>query len=124
MDANIRAKKLIEERDELIDRILNNFSSWDGSRETGIEVLSTNEELIEEIKIINDKLSIFNVDNNDEYIDRLNLVISKQAEIIEVLKKEKNLLLESLNQLGKRNKIVDSYISNKKQPIFIDKDVL
>ena len=80
---------------------------------------------IDRIQEINNELySMTDEVNSDEnYLEKLNLIMAEVGSLSDKLKTKRVTLLEGKNQLSKRNKVMDSYISNHNDPVFIDKDV-
>lgn len=125
MGTDINPRVLIMERNNILDTILKDLKNWDGTSESGVEIVKTNEANLNRIKTINLKLIRFASTDIDyeEYTHKLNLILEEQKRFTQALKAKQNELFHNLQQLGKRKNVADNYISNKQEPIFIDKDL-
>lgn len=123
MDPNLNYEELLEQRNKSVDNILNNLKSWDGELDTGIETLKTNQEEIDKIDILNLQLSRFPDAQKEEYIEKIKEIIEEQKKLQASIKDQQKSLIESMQQLNKKDKVIKNYISTSKKPLFIDKDV-
>lgn len=125
MGADINPRILFMERNDILDAILNDLKNWDGTSESGIEIVEMNEANLNKLKTINLKLSKFASMNiyDQEYESKINLIVEEQKRFTEALRSKQNELFHNLQQLGKKQDVVDNYISNKQESIFIDKDL-
>jgi len=123
MVTNINHKDLLDKRDKVIDTVLENFNSWDGTMESGIILLEKNQDELNKIETLNLQLSRFPIANSEDYVSRIQIIISEQKKITEAIKEEQQTLLDKMNQMSKKNQVINSYISVKRDPVFIDKDV-
>lgn len=106
------------ELERIIDEILKDLASFDGSVEKGIEIIQANEVRMERLK----ELFAEGVDLGS-YEEKLREIVEKQKELVEALKGERVALLNKLKQLNMKNKVVDNYMSTRLGPIFVDKDL-
>ena len=123
MVTNINHKDLLDKRDKVIDTVLDNFNSWDGTMEAGIILLEKNQDELDKIETLNLQLSRFPIANNEEYVSRIQNIIAEQTKLTKAIKEEQQTLLDLMNQMSKKNQVINSYISVKRDPVFIDKDV-
>ena len=123
MDPNLNYEELLEQRNKSLDNILNNLKSWDGELDTGLETLKTNQEEIDKIDILNLQLSRFPDAQKEEYIEKIKEIIEEQKKLQASIKDQQKSLIESMQQLNKKDKVIKNYISTSKKPLFIDKDV-
>ncbi|MDD2208867.1 MAG: hypothetical protein PHU45_05940 [Bacilli bacterium] len=123
MDPNLNYEELLEQRNKSVDNILNNLKSWDGELDTGLETLKTNQEEIDKIDILNLQLSRFPDAQKEEYIEKIKEIIEEQKKLQASIKDQQKSLIESMQQLNKKDKVIKNYISTSKKPLFIDKDV-
>lgn len=123
MVTNINHQELLDLRNKVVDNMLDNFDSWDGKVETGIKIIEDNKLQIEKIETLNLQLSRYPLAHSEEYVNKIKLVIQEQKKHDDVIKKEKEALLENMQQLNKKEQVIKSYISMNKKSIFIDKDV-
>lgn len=123
MVANINYDELLEQRNIAVDNILNNFKTWDGELESGLEIINRNQEEIDRIDTLNLQLSRFPDAQKEKYIEKIKEIIEEQKKLQELLKDMQSSLLVSMQQLSKKDKVIKNYISKNKKPLFIDKDV-
>ena len=123
MDPNLNYEELLEQRNKSVDNILNNLKSWDGELDTSLETLETNQEEIDKIDILNLQLSRFPDAQKEEYIEKIKEIIEEQKKLQASIKDQQKSLIESMQQLNKKDKVIKNYISTSKKPLFIDKDV-
>lgn len=123
MVANINYDELLEQRIIAVDNILNNFKTWDGELESGLEIINRNQEEIDRIDTLNLQLSRFPDAQKEKYIEKIKEIIEEQKKLQELLKDMQSSLLVSMQQLSKKDKVIKNYISKNKKPLFIDKDV-
>ena len=123
MGANINFEELLEQRTIRVENILNNLKTWDGELDSGLEIIKINQEEIDKIDTLNLQLSRFPDAQNEEYIEKIKEIIDEQKKFQILIKEKQNSLLETMQQLNKKDKVIKNYISKKKYPLFIDKDV-
>ena len=106
--------------DQILDDILREFDKYNGNTDTGIEIVESNQCRIDKLKeLFTDEDILF----TDEHMDKMESVMGKQKNLMEILGAEKENLLNKINQINKKNKVVNSYMTRNKNPIFIDKDM-
>lgn len=123
MDENINYEELLKQRDESVDRILKNFKFWNGGIDEVIELFKENQQEMERIDILNLQLSRYPKAQNEEYILKIEEIIEEQKRFQAFIKETRDALLKNMQQLNKKDKVIKNYISKKKNPVFIDKDV-
>lgn len=125
MDEAISISLLTKEKEMLLDQILENIRSWDKTLESGISIIESNQELLEEIDFINVRLSESGHENNNETSCNSKLImISKELEqLISWMKNLKKSVLEEKRVLEKKEEMVGSYIATNNNSVFIDKNV-
>lgn len=123
MDPNLNYEELLEQRNKSVDNILNNLKSWDGELDSGLEIISLNQEEINKIDTLNLQLSRFPDAQKEEYIEKIKEIIEEQKKLQASIKDQQKSLIESMQQLNKKDKVIKNYISTSKKPLFIDKDV-
>lgn len=125
MGAGINVQDILNAKNEVLDKILNNLKSWDGEVLSGINLIESNQEHLDELKDLNEKLSIAGITStyNEEYEYKLNLIMDEQRKLTQSLKVKQDDLKDNIQQLNKRDKVIDNYIKNKKEPIFINKEL-
>lgn len=125
MGSDLRVETLYKSRNEIIDKLLNDLKSWDNTLEAGIGLIKSNQISLDRIQEINKELYNLadNVNNEDNYLGKLNLLMTEIESLTDKLKNRRVTLIDGKNQLNKKSKVVDSYISNHNDPVFINKDV-
>lgn len=125
MGADLSLQKLIKLRDKLIEEILNNFSNWTNSIDSGISIIESNGIKIDSLRTTDNMLKeLSDIPLYDEeYINKLGLILDKQKELIQTLEDNRRTLLEEANQFSKKNKVIDNYVSVNNDSIFIDRDI-
>lgn len=125
MGAGINVQDILNAKNEVLDKILNNLKSWDGEVLSGINLIESNQEHLDELKDLNEKLSIAGITStyNEEYEYKLNLIMDEQRKLTQSLKVKQDDLKDNIQQLNKRDKVINNYIKNKKEPIFINKEL-
>lgn len=121
----ISLKDKIKERNNILDRILDNLRKWDRTIESGVDIIEANEANFNKVRDINLELKKFaSLDQGKkEYKRKLKLVLEEQKKFIKSLELERNKLFHNMKQLDKRKDVEKSYIANKRDPVFIDKDL-
>lgn len=105
--------------ENILDDILKEFDRYDGSMDSGIEVIQSNQISIEKLQtVVDDKNIIL-----DKYRHKVALIMNKQNNLLKSLDKDKKALLRKLEQINKKNKVVNNYMTAITKPIFIDKDM-
>lgn len=89
------------------------------------EVVEESGRLIEELKEVTLKLSIYDVEDiNDPLYERnLKLILEENKLLVSQIEVEKKKLLENMKQTNKANEIRDSYVAQDIKPMFVDKDL-
>lgn len=125
MGTNIEYNKLIECRNKIIDKILDNIRYWDKNIESGLELVENNGKEIDKIKGINEEIESLNMSNpyDEEYKEKLNSLYIEQKKLFKVLESKQRDLMDEKQQLNKKDQVVKNYISKKSKSIFIDKDI-
>ena len=123
MGTDIDVQKIFSDKNQILDKILDNLRLWDGKVATGIDLIETNQAFFNEIEVLNEKLASENLTSiyDEKYEYKLNLIINGQKKLIETLKDRQEDLKDSMEQLKKKDKVVNSYIKTDKEPIFINK---
>ena len=123
MGTDIDVQKIFRAKNQILDKILDNLRLWDGEVATGINLIESNQAFFDEIEALNVKLASENLTSiyDEKYEYKLNLIINGQKKLIETLKDRQEDLKDSMEQLKKKDKVVNSYIKTDKEPIFINK---
>jgi predicted patatin/cPLA2 family phospholipase len=123
MGTDIDIQKIFRAKNQILDKILDNLKLWDGEVATGINLIESNQAFFDEIEALNVKLASENLTSiyDEKYEYKLNLIINGQKKLIETLKDRQEDLKDSMEQLKKKDKVVNSYIKTDKEPIFINK---
>lgn len=123
MGTNIDYGQLITEREALIDEVMRNFRTWDGKMETGFKIIEDNNDIFEKIDTINLQLARYPEANRERYMERIKEIIGMQNDLTASMAQEREIMLEKMQELGKKNQVIKSYVSAGKGSLFIDKDV-
>ena len=123
MVTNLNTKEIMQEMEKTVDKVLNNLKSWDGSLESGIKIVEYNEIHFDELKTFDLLLEGESITYDEEYLDKISEVLYEHKKLKLGLKIEQDRLVLLMQQLNKKEDVIKSYISIKKEPIFIDKDI-
>lgn len=125
MGANIDTQALLKKRKKILDIILKDLKSWDGTIESGVEIVEFCQANLDKIKLINQTIIKLHQRDlyDEEYEIKLNLLLEEQKKFTKALKDKQNQLLNSIQQLNKKKDVADNYISTPINPMFIDKDL-
>ncbi len=125
MGANIDTQALLKKRKQILDIILKDLKSWDGTIESGVEIVEFCQANLDKIKLINQTIIKLHQRDlyDEEYEIKLNLLLKEQKKFTKALKDKQNQLLNSIQQLNKKKDVADNYISTPINPMFIDKDL-
>ncbi len=125
MGANIDTQALLKKRKKILDIILKDLKSWDGTIESGVEIVEFCQANLYKIKLINQTIIKLHQRDlyDEEYEIKLNLLLKEQKKFTKALKDKQNQLLNSIQQLSKKKDVADNYISTPINPMFIDKDL-
>lgn len=125
MGANIDTQALLKKRKKILDIILKDLKSWDGTIESGVEIVEFCQTNIDKIETINQTIIKLHQRDlyDEEYEIKLNLILDEQKRFTKALKDKQNQLLNSIQQLNKKKDVADNYISTPINPMFIDKDL-
>jgi hypothetical protein len=109
-----------DERIELLEKIIDNISNWDGKLDSAIKLIELNNQILEKIK----ELKIDNQVKNELYEEKLVETVKLLDDFLKAIKKERAALIEENKQLSLKDKVLQNYIPKINDTIFIDKDVL
>ena len=123
MGANLTMVEIMKKMNEVVDKVLSNLKSWDSTLESGIKIVEANEMNFDELKTLNLLLKDPAITYDEDYLQKLNEVLYEHQKLILGLKVEQERLVVLMEQLNKKEHVINSYISVKKDPVFIDKDI-
>lgn len=125
MGTDINILELFKAKNQVLDNILNNLRSWDGEIITGIDLIESNQEYLDELGDLNEKLSKSEATStyDEEYEYKLNLIMEEQRKLTQSLKGKQDDLKDNMEQLKKKDKVISNYMNTDKEPIFINKDL-
>lgn len=96
--------------------------SWDGEVEKAVEIIAANQENMDQLAQINAELSLNEAvaytEKENQLIDKL---IQQQQLLLNSIKSERTEVAGRMKQLNQKNKVMNNYISVKRESIFIDK---
>lgn len=116
-------KDLTEEKNQLMDEMLDYLSSWDESVEEALQIVEKNRLFIESMQnldklLTNEELKRYNQAHQEKWEE----LIKKQKELRTAIFSRKDILEKQLVQMGRKDKIVSNYIRLQKESVFIEKD--
>lgn len=123
MGTNLATKEVLQKMEDILDKVLKNLESWDGSLESGTKIVEDNEVYLDEFKTFNLLLKDKSITYSENYLQMMNDILKEQKKLTMGLKIEQEQLVVLMHQLSKKDDVINSYISVKKDPIFIDKDI-
>ena len=114
-------KDFLEKRNELLEEIIEKVKKRKKDGENLVELLDN----LKDDFISLEELSklIGNEGYTQAYGEKLEELSLEYKKIIEDIDIEKQRLKENMLQINKKDEVVDNYISKKRPPIFIDKDL-
>ena len=125
MGTDLIIQDLVYQRNEIIEKILNDLREWDNTIESGIQLIESNQVLLNNLEDVNSKL--YQITDAPYQVEEYNLklysIIKELEKLTLEMKKKRNTLIEEKQQLSKKDQIFKNYVSIKKEPIFIDKDI-
>lgn len=126
MDTDLNIIDLLKSRNKILDEILYNMRNWDNTIESGIGIIESNQVGLDKLGNLNTKIYSIteSYTNDEEYNYKLNSIRMELEKLTTSLKDKRITLLEEKQQFNKKDQVIKSYISLKKEPVFIDKDVL
>lgn len=107
------------EIEKTIDAIIGEFQNYDGSVESGIEIIQVNQDHINKLRVLFAKGQ---VDLDSNYNQKMEYILEKQGQIYKALEVEKEDILKNMKQIHKKNSVVNNYMPQNKDSIFVDKD--
>lgn len=80
MGANIDTQALLKKRKQILDIILKDLKSWDGTIESGVEIVEFCQANLDKIKLINQTIIKLHQRDlyDEEYEIKLNLLLKEQ----------------------------------------------
>ena len=105
----------INQREALIQDILEQMEEWDGTAVHATDILNANQSLFDQVK------EIQVVDVEEEKQQWMSL-IPIQRKMQRAIEEEREKLMSQLAQLSKSEKVMNHYIQDKQPSIFVDKD--
>lgn len=123
MGTNLTTKELTQVMDKIVDKVLDNLKSWDGTIESGISIIEANEIDLDELRTISLQLTDPSITYEEKYLKKFNEILLEHNKLTSSLKMEQDQLRVLMQQINKKDQIINNYISINKQPMFIDKDI-
>ena len=125
MGTDLNVQELLKAKNQVLDNILSNLKNWDGEIITGIDLIESNQEYLDELRDLNEKLNKSEATStyDEEYEYKLNLIIEEQRKLTQSLKEKQDGLKDNMEQIKKKDKVINSYMSTDKEPIFINKEL-
>lgn len=109
-------------RSDLLEKIWQLVTSWDGTAEHALVITEMNQENIVrwqnmEKQIGNQEFLLYTEVEKEKQTEIMRL----QQEIIVSIQKERMTVMSQMKQLNQKNKVRDNYVSIKPDSFFIDK---
>lgn len=123
MGTSLNNVELINMMDISMNKILNNLKSWDGTLEFGLKIVELNEMYFDELKALNLLIKDDSITYDEKHLKMINEVLHEHKKLTIGLKIEQERLVLLMEQLNKKDDVINSYIAAKRDPIFIDKDI-
>lgn len=113
----------IAKKKQLMDRMLEELSEWNQSADHAIQILAANNKRIEQMRKIDQQLTVTEqINYNQQQHEVWEQIIHTQEELIQFLQTEKDKTADQLVQMGKKDKVVASYINIQNESAFIGKN--
>ncbi len=125
MGTDLNVQELFKAKNQVLDNILSNLKNWDGEIITGIDLIESNQEYLDELRDLNEKLNESEATStyDEEYEYKLSLIIEEQRKLTQSLKEKQDGLKDNMEQIKKKDKVINSYMNTDKEPIFINKEL-
>lgn len=120
---NSSEKQLIQKKRQLLKMIELEYEEWDQSVDKAIDILSNNQERLDQMEEIDEKLS---KETKVEFLKKYHKVfdelLKQHKEMIQLIRLSKEDLQKQMKQVSKKKKVVNDYIQ-KDESMFIDRDI-
>lgn len=113
-----------ELRTNVLENIMILMETWNGSPDEAVEIIAGNQENLDHLKVIEQKLSedaAFQYTQAEKQL--LTVIIPRQQQMMAAIRGEKLKLMNKMKQINQKNKIRDNYVSVERASVFIDKGV-
>ncbi|MEG0254346.1 MAG: hypothetical protein RR554_06250 [Vagococcus sp.] len=100
----------------LVQEMLRNVLSWDGSMEQAFKILAENDDLMKKYQSLSER-NLSEMENC-----RLEQLLVKTRKMIEYLAIEKQEFFQKINQLNQAHRMKNQYVYDFSDSYFIDKD--
>lgn len=115
--------ELIQQKEILMNDLLNQLASWDQSTDEALRILIENNETIELMRKIDGQLTEDEcIGYNETHRESWKKIIDMQEVLSQFVRAEKDKIEEQLVQMGNKKKIVSNYIDIQKESGFIRKN--
>lgn len=116
-------QELIQEKQILMNQLLNQLLNWDQSTEEALRILRENNETIELMCTVDVQLTeAERLSYNETHQEVWRKIIEMQKILNQFIQTEKNKTKEQLVQIGNKEKIVSNYIDIQKETGFIKRN--
>lgn len=116
--------KWTELRTNVLENIMSLMNSWNGSAEEAVTIIADNQHHMDQLKVIEQKLSedeAFQYTSTERQL--LTVIIPQQQQMMAVIRTEKNELMDKMRQINKKNQVRDNYVSVKRDSVFVDRGI-
>ena len=116
--------KWAELRTNVLENIMSLMNSWNGSAEEAVTIIADNQHHMDQLKVIEQKLSedeAFQYTSTERQL--LTVIIPQQQQMMAAIRAEKNELMDKMRQINKKNQVRDNYVSVKRDSVFVDRGI-
>lgn len=116
--------KWAELRTNVLENIMSLMNSWNGSAEEAVTIIADNQHHMDQLKVIEQKLSedeAFQYTSTERQL--LTVIIPQQQQMMAAIRTEKNELMDKMRQINKKNQVRDNYVLVKRDSVFVDRGI-
>lgn len=100
------------------------LDSWSGSAVEAMEIITENQQNMDLLKAIEEKLTEEAASQYTPIEQQLLIsIIPQQQKLMTSIRREKTSLMNKMKQINKKNQVRDNYVSVKRAPVFVDKGI-
>lgn len=111
-------------RMDVLETIKILLDSWNGSAEEAVTLIAENEQNMDQLKKIEQRLSedeAFQYTSVEKQL--LTVIIPQQQKMIATIRSEKTNLMNKMKQINQKNKVRDNYVSVQRESVFVDRGI-
>ncbi|WP_051912682.1 hypothetical protein [Carnobacterium funditum] len=116
------SKEWSQLRSDLLEKIWQSVTSWDGTTEEALKITEKNQENLSQWQkvtkqVANEEHLPYTETEKEKQVD----ILSCQQNILAAITSERSLVMSQMKQINQKNKVRDNYVSVQREPLFIDK---